>query len=69
MRAANPPAPSQQARTEMNASTVYAEIESARNECELNAALEKVRLLPEAGRESLAELIDQRMAEFSERKA
>lgn len=53
----------------MGASTVYAEIESARNEWELRVALEKVRRLPEAGRESLAELIDQRMAEFSERKA
>lgn len=52
----------------MDASTVYAEIESARNVWELNAALEKLRLLPEAGRDSLAELIGQRMAEFSEVK-
>lgn len=50
----------------MGASTVYAEIESARNVWELFVALEKVRLLPESGRESLAELIYQRMAEFSE---
>lgn len=49
----------------MDASTVYAEIESARNVWELRVALEKVRRLPEAGRESLAELIDQRVAEFS----
>lgn len=52
----------------MTPATAYAEIESARNEWELRVALGKVSLLPESGRESLAELIDQRMAEFSEVK-
>lgn len=48
----------------MDASTVYAEIESARSVWELSVALGKVSLLPESEREPLAELIDQRMAEF-----